>query len=104
VPAGFTNPIKPLLPAVPAGAPDAAELASQLRAEAESDREFMEKSTRAFVSFVRGYKEHHCKFVFRLQVRHVTVCYVCMSVNKIVVTCLLLWLTFTDVSTSVGCG
>ncbi|WIA21355.1 hypothetical protein OEZ85_000576 [Tetradesmus obliquus] len=49
------------------GAPDAAELSALLRKEAESDREVMEKATRAFVSFVRGYKEHHCKFVFRLQ-------------------------------------
>lgn len=28
----------------------------------------MEKGSRALVSLVRGYKEHHCKFVFRLQV------------------------------------
>jgi ATP-dependent RNA helicase DDX55/SPB4 len=54
---------------IAAGAPDAAELAALLRKEAETDREVMEKSTRAFVSLVRGYKEHHCKFVFRLQVR-----------------------------------
>jgi hypothetical protein len=40
-----------------------------LRAAAEGDREVMEKGSRAFVSLVRGYKEHHCKFVFRLQVR-----------------------------------
>lgn len=39
-----------------------------LRRECETDREAMEKATRAFVSYVRGYKEHHCKFVFRLQV------------------------------------
>jgi hypothetical protein len=57
-----------------AGAPDAAELAALLRKEAETDREVMEKSTRAFVSFVRGYKEHHCKFVFRLQVRQRGMC------------------------------
>lgn len=31
----------------------------------------MEKGFRAFVSLVRGYKEHHCKFVFRLQVGEV---------------------------------
>ena len=31
----------------------------------------MEAGTRAFVSYVRGYKEHHCKFIFRIQVgRH----------------------------------
>jgi hypothetical protein len=28
----------------------------------------MEKAMRAFVSYVRGYKEHHCTFIFRLQV------------------------------------
>lgn len=44
-------------------------LAAWLRSQAEGDREVMEKSSRAFVSLVRGYKEHHCKFVFRLQVR-----------------------------------
>lgn len=49
----------------------AAELSSFLRKAAEGDREVMEKGSRAFVSLVRGYKEHHCKFVFRLQVRGV---------------------------------
>eukprot|EP00877_Chromochloris_zofingiensis_P010332 jgi/Chrzof1/5552/Cz16g07090.t1 len=52
-PDGSSNKPPPLLP--------------WLRAEAESDREVMEKATRAFVSFVRGYKEHHCKFIFRIQ-------------------------------------
>mmetsp|Transcript_28156 Transcript_28156/g.76011 ORF Transcript_28156/g.76011 Transcript_28156/m.76011 type:complete len:725 (+) Transcript_28156:79-2253(+) len=47
------------------GAP--AEVGSLLRTEAESDREFMEAGTRAFVSYVRGYKEHHCRFIFRVQ-------------------------------------
>ncbi|KAF5839103.1 DEAD-domain-containing protein [Dunaliella salina] len=47
------------------GAP--AEVGSLLRAEAESDREFMEAGTRAFVSYLRGYKEHHCRFIFRIQ-------------------------------------
>lgn len=28
----------------------------------------MEAGTKAFVSYVRAYKEHHCKFIFRLQV------------------------------------
>jgi len=27
----------------------------------------MEAGTSAFVSYVRGYKEHHCKFIFRIQ-------------------------------------
>lgn len=51
-----------------ADAPEAVEVSSWLRAAAEGDREVMEKGSRAFVSLVRGYKEHHCKFVFRLQV------------------------------------
>lgn len=51
-------------------APDPADLSVFLRREAETDREMMEKGTRAFVSLVRGYKEHHCKFVFRIQVGH----------------------------------
>ncbi|GAX83788.1 hypothetical protein CEUSTIGMA_g11213.t1 [Chlamydomonas eustigma] len=38
-----------------------------LRKEAEADREVMEAGTRAFVSYVRGYKEHHCKYIFRIQ-------------------------------------
>lgn len=50
-----------------ADAPQPSELSSWLRAAAEGDREVMEKGSRAYVSLVRGYKEHHCKFVFRLQ-------------------------------------
>ncbi len=42
------------------------ELLDAVRRESETDRAVMEKGTRAFVSFVRGYKEHHCKFIFRL--------------------------------------
>lgn len=33
---------------------------------AESDRAVMEKATKAFVAHVRGYKEHHCRFIFQL--------------------------------------
>lgn len=47
------------------GAP--AGLPAWLRREAETDREAMDKATRAFVSFVRGYKEHHLKYIFRIQ-------------------------------------
>ena len=36
-----------------------------LRQFSEKNRESMEKGTRAFVSFMRGYKEHHCRFIFR---------------------------------------
>jgi ATP-dependent RNA helicase DDX55/SPB4 len=41
--------------------------ASEARCLAERDRDVMEKGTRAFVAHVRGYKEHQCKFIFRLQ-------------------------------------
>ncbi|KAI7845551.1 hypothetical protein COHA_000842 [Chlorella ohadii] len=34
---------------------------------AETDRLVMEAGTKAFVSYVRAYKEHHCKFIFRPQ-------------------------------------
>ncbi|KAL4450591.1 hypothetical protein ABPG77_000947 [Micractinium sp. CCAP 211/92] len=40
----------------------------ELQREAETDRLVMEAGTKAFVSYVRAYKEHHCKFIFRLQV------------------------------------
>lgn len=30
----------------------------------------MEKGTRAFVSYIRGYKEHHCRFIFRFAELH----------------------------------
>lgn len=28
--------------------------------------QIMERGTKAFVAYVRGYKEHHCKFVFQM--------------------------------------
>jgi len=37
-----------------------------MQAEAVADRDVLEKGTRAFVSFVRGYREHVCRFIFRL--------------------------------------
>jgi hypothetical protein len=50
------------------GGPDPAALAAVLRKGAETDRALMEVGCRAFVSLLRGYKEHACRFVFRLQV------------------------------------
>ena len=41
-----------------------------LRALSKRDREAMEKGVRAFVSYVRGYKEHHCRYIFRLKELH----------------------------------
>lgn len=36
-----------------------------LRAAAMKDRDIMEKGLRAFVSFIRAYKEHQCTYIFR---------------------------------------
>jgi ATP-dependent RNA helicase DDX55/SPB4 len=40
-------------------------LTEGLREAAAADRDVLEKGTRAMVSFVRGYKEHQCKYIFR---------------------------------------
>jgi len=45
----------------------AAETHARLRKASESSREIMEKGVRAYVSFIRGYKEHHCRFIFRFK-------------------------------------
>ena len=42
------------------------EVQKALRKLSEQDRDVMEKGIKAFVSFVRAYKEHQCKFIFRL--------------------------------------
>jgi ATP-dependent RNA helicase DDX55/SPB4 len=49
--------------------PDTPELSGRQRQLAESDRKVMETGTRAMVSYVRAYKEHHCNFILRLKVR-----------------------------------
>ena len=36
-------------------------VAAGLRSAAESDREFLDKGIRAFVSYVRAYREHQCR-------------------------------------------
>lgn len=43
------------------------DVLSVLRRESESDRAVMEAGTKAFVSYIRAYKEHHCKYIFRLE-------------------------------------
>lgn len=37
----------------------------QIRTAAKKDRAIMEKGLKAFVSYVRAYKEHRCSFIFR---------------------------------------
>ncbi|XP_051123081.1 DEAD-box ATP-dependent RNA helicase 18 [Andrographis paniculata] len=41
------------------------DIISQIRTAAKKDRDIMEKGIRAFVSYVRAYKEHHCSYIFR---------------------------------------
>lgn len=36
-----------------------------IRLAAKKDRDVMEKGLRAFVSYIRAYKEHHCSYIFR---------------------------------------
>ncbi|ELR18238.1 DEAD/DEAH box helicase domain containing protein [Acanthamoeba castellanii str. Neff] len=45
-------------------ATDVMDVIPIVRQAATKDRELMEKSKLAFVSFVRGYKEHHYKYIF----------------------------------------
>ncbi|KAK8672354.1 hypothetical protein V6N13_110726 [Hibiscus sabdariffa] len=44
---------------------DVADVVPQIRSAAIKDRDVMEKGLRAFVSFIRAYKEHHCSYIFR---------------------------------------
>jgi ATP-dependent RNA helicase DDX55/SPB4 len=44
---------------------EAPDVTPQIRTAALKDRDVMEKGLRAFVSYVRAYKEHHCSFIFR---------------------------------------
>ncbi|XP_057980666.1 DEAD-box ATP-dependent RNA helicase 18 [Malania oleifera] len=44
---------------------EACDIVPNIRSAAKQDRDVMEKGLRAFVSFIRGYKEHHCSYIFR---------------------------------------
>ncbi|KAF3976806.1 hypothetical protein ACB098_06G137700 [Castanea mollissima] len=44
---------------------DAPDVVPQIRSAAKKDRDVMEKGVRAFVSYIRAYKEHHCSYIFR---------------------------------------
>ncbi|KAL6503775.1 DEAD-box ATP-dependent RNA helicase 18 [Orobanche gracilis] len=44
---------------------EAPDIIPQIRSAAKKDRDVMEKGLRAFVSYVRAYKEHHCSYIFR---------------------------------------
>ncbi|KAL6980752.1 DEAD-box ATP-dependent RNA helicase 18 [Sarracenia purpurea var. burkii] len=43
----------------------APDIVTHIRSAAKKDRDVMEKGLRAFVSYIRAYKEHHCSFIFR---------------------------------------
>ncbi|TKY47581.1 DEAD-box ATP-dependent RNA helicase 18 [Spatholobus suberectus] len=44
---------------------DASDVVPQIRSAAKKDRDVMEKGVKAFVSYIRAYKEHHCSYIFR---------------------------------------
>ncbi|BAT86467.1 hypothetical protein LR48_Vigan03g300400 [Vigna angularis] len=43
----------------------ALDVVPQIRSTAKKDRDIMEKGIKAFVSYIRAYKEHHCSYIFR---------------------------------------
>ncbi|XP_027335134.1 DEAD-box ATP-dependent RNA helicase 18 isoform X1 [Abrus precatorius] len=44
---------------------DSSDVVPQIRSAAKKDRDVMEKGVKAFVSYIRAYKEHHCSYIFR---------------------------------------
>ncbi|KAL8093701.1 DEAD-box ATP-dependent RNA helicase 18 [Apium graveolens] len=46
---------------------EAFDIVPEIRNAAKNDRDVMEKGLRAFVSYVRAYKEHHCPYIFRFK-------------------------------------
>ncbi|CAN4083978.1 unnamed protein product [Withania somnifera] len=46
-------------------ASDAPNIIDEIRSAAKKDRDIMEKGLRAFVSYIRAYKEHHCSYILR---------------------------------------
>ncbi|XP_043697631.1 DEAD-box ATP-dependent RNA helicase 18 [Telopea speciosissima] len=44
---------------------NALDIIPQIRAAAKKDRDVMEKGLKAFVSYIRAYKEHQCSYIFR---------------------------------------
>ncbi|KAI8564298.1 hypothetical protein RHMOL_Rhmol03G0170200 [Rhododendron molle] len=43
---------------------NAPDVVPDIRSAAKKDRDVMEKGLRAFVSYIRAYKEHHCSYIF----------------------------------------
>jgi len=44
---------------------DKLDILQEVRNLVLKDRDFLEKGTKAFMSYIRAYKEHHCAFIFR---------------------------------------
>ncbi|CAM9212399.1 unnamed protein product, partial [Ascophyllum nodosum] len=44
---------------------DSNKLLGEVKGIVKGDRDVLEKGTRAFISFIRAYKEHQCSFIFR---------------------------------------
>ena len=41
------------------------DMLPKLKELVTQDRDVLEKGTKAFISYIRAYKEHHCAFIFR---------------------------------------
>ncbi|ETV83912.1 hypothetical protein H257_04500 [Aphanomyces astaci] len=52
---------------VPVSTEEAEHVLDQVKALQLTDRDVLEKGTKAFISFVRSYKEHQCQFIFRFR-------------------------------------
>jgi len=46
---------------------DVPDIIEQIKCEIRKDRQLLEKSQLAFVSYIRAYKEHHCNYIFMLK-------------------------------------
>ncbi|CAM9386611.1 unnamed protein product, partial [Ectocarpus sp. 4 AP-2014] len=44
---------------------NAPEILEEVKGMVKADRDVLEKGTKAFISFIRSYKEHQCSFIFR---------------------------------------
>ena len=58
-----TRPVSAAVDAVPTNT--IPEILSKIKSLVLSDRDYLEKGTSAFTSYVRAYKEHSCTFIFR---------------------------------------
>ena len=62
---------------------DAPDVTPLIREMALADRDVMEKGTVAFVSYVRGYKEHDLKYIFQAKHLDLNALAMCFGLLKV---------------------